>query len=96
MPLGHPARFLSDKMRKALNVAQPRPEEYLLVYECERAEKYTVDDAFTEFNINHPGDYKAPSLSVSDVVGMGDANGDRFWLCDTVGWQIALGDFGGA
>lgn len=37
---------------------------------------------FQEFNINHPAGYRGRSMSVSDVVHLGD----RFFYCDSCGF----------
>jgi hypothetical protein len=50
------------------------PENYKLVYMGELAElqgqtqSETLEAIYTKFNIDHPADYKAHSLSVSDIV----------------------------
>lgn len=41
---------------------------YEQVYSCERERNYPLEAIYQEFNINHPADYEAHSLSVSDVV----------------------------
>ena len=43
-------------------------ENYELVYTGELKEGMSLDDIFTEFNIDHPADFTGHSLSVSDVV----------------------------
>lgn len=42
-----------------------------------------LDGLFHMFNVNHPADYKARSMSVSDVVVV---NGRAFY-CDKFGWK---------
>lgn len=50
------------------------PENYKLVYSGEIADMQgqtqseTLEAIYTKFNIDHPADYKAHSLSVSDIV----------------------------
>ena len=43
------------------------------------------------FNTNHPKGYRARSMSVSDIVGIYDANNAddsmRYYYCDTFGWE---------
>jgi len=58
-------------------------DDYKTVYECERDDDYTLDDAFEEFNIKHPSDYKARSLSVSDIVEMDG----KSYFCMSIGWK---------
>lgn len=43
-------------------------KNYELVYTCVRPTPYTLDDIYTEFNINHPADFTGHSLSVGDIV----------------------------
>lgn len=43
----------------------------------------SLDGVFSEFNINHPQDFKGHSLSVSDVVVIDG----KAWYCDSVGWK---------
>jgi hypothetical protein len=37
-----------------------------------------------EFNVNHPADFRGHSLSVSDVVQLGD----RYYYCQSIGWKM--------
>ena len=46
-----------------------------------------LEDLFYIFNCNHPEDYKAHSLSVSDVVFL-DGN---YYYCDRFGWKLIEG-----
>jgi hypothetical protein len=52
-----------------------KAKNYNQVYACEREDDYSVEDAFVEFNCNHPEDFRGHSLSVSDVVVITDENG---------------------
>lgn len=58
------------------------PENYKLVYMGELAElqgqtqSETLEAIYTKFNIDHPADYKAHSLSVSDIVVLHE-NGEK-------------------
>ena len=47
----------------------------------------SLEDIYTIFNINHPEDYHARSLSVSDIVELYDANGSEFYRCNTAGFE---------
>lgn len=42
-----------------------------------------LEELFEIFNINHPEDYNGHSLSVSDVVKLGD----DYYYCDSIGWK---------
>lgn len=59
------------------------PQDYKIVYECEREDNYTFDNCFSEFNINRPEDFEGHSLSVSDVVCIDG----KFAYCDDCGWE---------
>lgn len=56
---------------------------YHKVYECNRDDAITLEDLFYEFNINLPNDFCGHSLSVSDVVLLGD----KLYFCDSFGWK---------
>ncbi len=42
---------------------------------------------FYIFNMAHPQNYRARSLSVSDVIEVVEENGSTFYYCDTVGFR---------
>ena len=44
---------------------------------------YTLEKVFIIFNDRHPKGFKGHSLSVSDIVRLGD----RYFYCQPVGWQ---------
>jgi len=47
-----------------------------------------LEDVFYIFNAKHPVDYRARSLSVSDVVEvMDDPERSSFYYCDTIGFK---------
>ena len=61
--------------------------DYNLVYEGEievdpRDIEITLDNLFRIFNSDRPKDFKGHSLSVSDLVEIGN----RFYYCDSLGW----------
>lgn len=63
--------------------------DYAPVYEYESisAEKddnifKTLNGVFTTFNLNHPKDFRGHSLSISDIVQVGN----RYFYCDDAGW----------
>lgn len=67
-------------------------KRYKTVYEGELdkpANRRVLNELFEIFNINHPEDYRARSLSVSDVVAFCDNNRDPIshWFCDSFGWE---------
>lgn len=63
-------------------------DDYKVVYEGEldsTAEpEQALEDLFVTFNVNHPADFKAHSLSVSDLV---ELEGVGTYYCDSVGWE---------
>ena len=65
---------------------------YDMVYEKE-VDCKGLEDVFRVFNLNHPKDYCARSLSVSDVVEVVESNQDAgspepgFYFCDSVGFE---------
>ena len=62
-------------------------ELYRLVYEYESGTA-NLERLFYIFNMEHPADYKARSLSLTDVIEVIDPeNGSKFYLCDTIGFQ---------
>jgi hypothetical protein len=56
------------------------------VYECERADDYTLGNAWTEFNIYHPSDFKGHSLSISDIIIINN----KAQYVDTFGFKTLL------
>lgn len=71
-------------------------KRYKIVYEGElEGESATqptirvLEELFRIFNIDHPEDYRARSLSNSDVVALcdGDGNPSTYWFCDSWGWE---------
>ena len=67
-------------------------QDYKQVYEGETNldEKFDditiLDNLFTKFNLNHPEDFHGHSLSVSDVIVLGD----KMYFCDDFGWKEIL------
>lgn len=43
-----------------------------------------LEKLFMQLNANHPEDYHARSISVSDIVQIGN----RYWFCDRFGWVV--------
>lgn len=46
-----------------------------------------LERLFQVLNMEHPADYAARSLSVSDVVALPSHVGDRFYYCDVFGFR---------
>ena len=68
------------------------PENYKLVYMGELAELHgqtqseTLEAIYTKFNIDHPADYKAHSLSVSDIVVLHEDGENSAHFVDSFGF----------
>ena len=68
------------------------PENYKLVYLGELSElqgqtqSETLEAIYTKFNINHPEDYKAHSLSVSDIVVLHEDGENTAHFVDSFGF----------
>ena len=68
------------------------PENYKLVYMGELAElqgqtqSETLEAIYTKFNIDHPADYKAHSLSVSDIVVLHEDGENTAHFVDSFGF----------
>ncbi len=60
-----------------------RREDYECVYAFRSKKELSLDDIYYIFNMAFPKDYRAHSMSVSDVVEMPDG----FYFCDSFGWQ---------
>jgi hypothetical protein len=48
-----------------------------------------LESLFHTFNVDHPADYRAHSMSVSDIVMLDNA---RLWFCDSIGWVALTGE----
>ena len=44
---------------------------------------WNLDKIFEVFNVNHPKNYHGHSLSISDIVKLGD----KYYFCDSFGWE---------
>ena len=68
------------------------PENYKLVYLGElselqgRTQSETLETIYTKFNIDHPADYKAHSLSVSDIVVLHENGENSAHFVDSFGF----------
>ena len=61
-------------------------ELYRRAYEG-TVEAENLEDVFYIFNMDHPEDYRARSLSMSDVVEIIEDHGSSFYICDTFGFK---------
>ena len=63
-------------------------ENYEKVYTCEVPSNMSLEDIFSKFNVDRPADYRAHSMSVSDVVVVYDADGkSTAYFCDSWGFK---------
>ena len=65
-------------------------EDYVMVYAstCTYNNDYNLEDIFFLLNQNHPADYHARSLSVSDLICIIDSRNERRWkYVDSFGFQ---------
>jgi hypothetical protein len=60
--------------------------------DADKSDFETLEELYVRFNIDHPLDYHARSLSVSDVVEFVRGGSHRFYFCDSVGWKRILED----
>lgn len=91
MPIEHPGVFmnLEFNQKKGFNLTK---SAYKQVYSCERAGMYCLNDAWNEFNYQHPADYRGRSLSVSDVVVIIEDGTQTAYFVDSFGFKT-LADF---
>ena len=61
-------------------------ELYRKVYEG-TVEAENLEDVFYIFNMDHPREFRARSLSMSDVVEVIENNCSTFHICDTFGFK---------
>ena len=64
-----------------------KPENYELVYTAPLTEKDSLESIYTQFNIDHPADFKGHSLSVSDIVVLHQDGKDTAHYCDRFGFS---------
>ena len=53
-----------------------------------KSETQILEDIYEMFNINHPNDYHARSLSISDIVAIEREGGIRYYYCNFLGWEL--------
>ena len=66
---------------------EPEKDNYDLVYTGPLPEGATLDSLFEKFNIDHPADYRYPSMSVSDIVALKQDGVVSYHYCDSIGFQ---------
>lgn len=84
----HGVRFEGLDRLKAEGV-QLNKDDYKLVYEGLVGEfrgNATLEGIFTQFNTNHPEDFRGHSLSVSDVIVISVDDKDMAYYCDSFGF----------
>lgn len=84
----HGIRFESIDRLKADGV-QLNKDDYELMYEGEVGEfrgNATLEALYTQFNIDHPEDFRGHSLSVSDVIVISVDGKDTAYFCDSFGF----------
>lgn len=90
-------RFAGTESLKRMGITKDNfdavlPENYKLVYMGELAELQgqtqaeTLEAIYTKFNIDHPADYKAHSLSVSDIVVLHENGENTAHFVDSFGF----------
>lgn len=89
LPMSDPSKFMSlGWVEKKFGV--PEREDYVQVYagtEVDYRDTETILNVIWEkLNINHPADYHAHSLSVSDVVGL-FIGGWHWYYVDSIGFK---------
>ena len=91
LPLSNPAKFRNIETVKR-NGDMPSREDYVRVYEGDIYPVGEIEDMLNDIyeilNIDHPSDYHAHSLSVSDVVGLNvDSHSWEFYYVDSIGFK---------
>ena len=84
----HGVRFEDMEQLKKDGV-QLNHDDYELVYEGEVGEfrgKATLEALYTQFNTDHPEDFRGHSLSVSDVIVISVDGKDTAYFCDSFGF----------
>lgn len=87
MPLSHPNKFLHyDWRKKPIKI-----KDYVMVYVgkiklANRVDE-TLEDIFETLNVDHPKDYHAMSLSVSDIVCLIIGNYRGWYYVDEIGFK---------
>ena len=71
------------------NLKRDLKNYYKKVYEYEedfknRTDEEILESIYVKFNTARPSDFRAHSMSTSDIVILDDS---RMWYCDSFGWQ---------
>ena len=59
---------------------------YARVYTSDLKPGTTLEDLYTQFNLNHPEDYRGHSMSVSDLVILNQGGETAAFFCDSIGF----------
>ena len=59
---------------------------YARVYASDLKPGTTLEDLYTQFNLNHPEDYRGHSMSVSDLVILNQGGETAAFFCDSIGF----------
>ena len=64
-------------------------KDYRYIYSGEIESDDPLEDLFFKFNMDHPNDYRGHSLSVSDVVLLGneETGSSNWYYCNSMGWK---------
>ncbi|MCL2522962.1 MAG: YodL domain-containing protein [Erysipelotrichales bacterium] len=84
LPAGCKTKFRSFK--KTISESKDKMidfSDYNIVYEKSDYCFNSLDDIYTKFNVNHPSDFKGHSLSISDIVQIGD----EWHFVDSIGFN---------
>lgn len=82
------AFFGMDEMIKISGTDKINSKIYDKVYSCDK-DFSDLEDVYQTFNLNHPADYMARSLSVSDVVEVKNSEKIEggFYFCNDIGFK---------
>ncbi len=61
-------------------------DNYARVYASDLKPGTTLEDLYTQFNLNHPEDYRGHSMSVSDLVILNQGGETAAFFCDSIGF----------
>ena len=90
LPVAHPGTFRSYEENEEYN-RLPKREDYVCVYigQIDGINgEATLNRIYEKLNINHPTDYHARSLSVSDVIGLEVGEKQlEWWYVDSFGFK---------
>jgi hypothetical protein len=78
--------------RRLENIGAVDLGKYAAIYEGDvdgQDDETVLEDLFRTFNIDHPADFRAPSMSVGDIVML---DRSRLWFCDSFGWVELKGE----